>query len=125
MALGLASLGRLESRVAQSLAATTASLARLQGARAQARHPSSSPFFAGERRLTAQARAMFGPIDRHAGAALLITCPADATDDPSFMLELARRRVEAVRINCAYDNPNTGHVWWDACAPQAPPPAIK
>jgi pyruvate kinase len=54
----------------------------------------------------AQSRAVFGSIDRKAGVALLITCPADAADDPSFMLELAQRRVEAVRINCAHDAPD-------------------
>jgi pyruvate kinase len=55
----------------------------------------------------AQSRAVFGPTDRQAAVALLITCPVEAADDPSFMLELARRRVEAVRINCAHDDPET------------------
>lgn len=48
MPFGLSSLGRLESRVAPSLAAVTASLACLQGqGRAKTRHPSTSAFFAG------------------------------------------------------------------------------
>jgi pyruvate kinase len=101
---GLSSLGRLESRVAPTLAAVIASLAILSGNRKNSIHPSSNAFFAGERRLAAQARAIFGPTTREAGVALLITCPPEAADDPNFMLELAKRRVEAVRINCAHDD---------------------
>jgi pyruvate kinase len=37
--------------------------------------------------------------------ALMITCPSDAATDPGFMLALAERSVEAVRINCAHDGP--------------------
>jgi pyruvate kinase len=36
--------------------------------------------------------------------ALLVTCPSEAADDPAFMLELARRGVQAIRINCAHDD---------------------
>lgn len=101
---GLSSLGRLESRVAPTLAAVTASLAILGGNRRDIRHPSARAFFAGERRLAGQARAIFGPVDHEAGVALLVTCPSEAADDPVFMTELAKRRVEAVRINCAHDD---------------------
>jgi len=101
---GLSSLGRLESRVAPTLAAVTASLAILSGTSKKARHPSSSAFFAGERRLAAQGRAIFGPVNHEAGVAVLITCPTEAAEDPTFMMELAKRRVEAVRINCAHDD---------------------
>ena len=100
---GLSSLGRSESRVAPTLAAVTASLAILSGTSKKAHHPSTNVFFAGERRLAAQARAIFGPVHHEAGVALLITCPSEAADDPNFMMELAKRRVEAVRINCAHD----------------------
>src|ERR1019366_7818102 len=92
------------SRVAPTLAAVTASLAILSGNSKKPLHPSSNAFFAGERRLVAQARAIFGPVHHEAGVALLITCPTEAADDPHFMIELAKRRVEAVRINCAHDD---------------------
>jgi pyruvate kinase len=101
---GLSSLGRMESRVAPTLAAVTASLAILSGNPRKAHYPSANSFFAGERRLAAQARAIFGPVDHEAYVALLITCPTQAADDPHFMMELAKRRVEAVRINCAHDD---------------------
>ena len=101
---GLSSLGRLESRVAPTLEAVTASLTILSGEARKVTHPSSGAFFAGERRLAAQARTIFGPADHEAGVALLITCPSEAADDPNFMMELAKRRIEAVRINCAHDD---------------------
>ena len=102
---GLSSLGRLESRVAPTLTAVAASLAILSGETKAMRHPTAKLFFAGERRLAAQARAIFDS-DHEAAVALLITCPTEAADDPNFMMELARRGVEAVRINCAHDDPD-------------------
>ena len=98
---GLSSLGRLESRVAPTLGAVTASLAALEGKKSV--HPSAQAFFAGERRLAAQSRGLFGAVDHKASIALLVTCPSEAADDPQFMMDLAKRRVEAVRINCAHD----------------------
>src|SRR5665213_446282 len=68
--------------------------------------PSTGAFFAGERRLAAQTRAIFG--DSSAPVALLVTCPTEAADDSGFMLELAQRGVQAVRINCAHDS---AEVW--------------
>jgi pyruvate kinase len=101
---GLSSLGRLESRVGPTLDAVMASLGALSGSRKKAAHPSTASFFAGERRLASQARAIFGPVSHESGVALLITCPSEAADDPQFMMELAKRQVEAVRINCAHDD---------------------
>ena len=48
---------------------------------------------------------MFGTPPSQRRVALLVTCPSEAADDPSFMLRLAERGVEAVRINCAHDDP--------------------
>ncbi|WP_022720700.1 pyruvate kinase [Rhodopseudomonas sp. B29] len=103
-ALGLSSLGRLESRVMPTLQAVRASLAALAGEPEHLR-PSSHQFFAGEHYITQRSQELFGPAfgDRH--VALLVTCPSEAADDPSFMLRLAERGVEAVRINCAHDDP--------------------
>ena len=42
---------------------------------------------------------------------LLVTCPTDASDDPSFMLELARRRVEALRINSRVARRGSSNEW--------------
>ncbi len=100
---GLSSLGRLEGRVMPTLLAVRSALAALLG-RPDDYRPSTKAFFAGERRLAAQSRAILGSHDRTLPVSLLVTCPSEAADDPGFMLELAKRRVEAVRINCAHDD---------------------
>ena len=102
MALGLSSLGRLESRVLPTLVAVKAALAALAGL-APETGPSAETFFAGERRLIERALELLGMPAKSRPTALLVTCPTEAADDPSFMRGLAERSVEAVRINCAHD----------------------
>jgi pyruvate kinase len=101
MSLGLSSLGRLESRVFPTLDAVRGALAAINGGAASPLCPGR--FFAGEKRLRERSIAMFGRASRPRPAALLVTCPSEAASDPGFILELARRGVEAVRINCAHD----------------------
>jgi pyruvate kinase len=103
MALGLSSLGHLESRVMPTLEAVAASLAALCELKPQER-PSTREFFAGEQALLERSLEMFGSPATHRPTALLVTCPSEAADDPVFMLRLADRGVEAVRINCAHDD---------------------
>jgi pyruvate kinase len=103
MAIGLSSLGRLESRVMATLEAVRAALAALTGDPWQPPAPADA-FFAGETRLGERMRALFGPPGQKRQAALLVTCPSEAADDPGFFRDLARRGVEAVRINCAHDD---------------------
>lgn len=101
MALGLSSLGRLESRVVEALAATRASLAAVAGAPASER-PSARRFFDGERRLRERTAALFGPPHGERPVAVLVTCPSESAADPAFFARLADRGVEAIRINCAH-----------------------
>ena len=104
MALGMSSLGRLESRVLPTLKAVSASVAALCGPPTTER-PSSRQFFAGEHYLAERSAELFGPRSGPRHTALLVTCPTEAGDDPSFLLRLAERGVDAVRINCAHDSP--------------------
>ena len=104
MALGMSSLGRLESRVLPTLKAVSASVAALCGT-PSAERPSSRQFFAGEHYLAERSAELFGPRSGPRHTALLVTCPTEAGDDPSFLLRLAERGVDAVRINCAHDSP--------------------
>jgi pyruvate kinase len=103
MALGLSSLGRAESRVMATLEAVRAALAALAG---EPWRPAvqQEAFFAGETLLAQRMRALFGPPGEQRQVALLVTCPSEAADDPAFFQDLARRGVEAVRINCAHDD---------------------
>jgi pyruvate kinase len=103
MELGLSSLGRLESRVMETLAAVHTALSALSG---KAPPPAAhGRFFAGEARLAARARDLFGAHRKGRPVALLVTCPSTAADDPTFMHQLAAHGVEAIRINCAHDGP--------------------
>jgi len=104
MRLGLSSLGRLESRVLPALATVRAALGALNGESWQP-PVDDSTFFAGSNRLAARTEAMFGAARHTRSAALLVTCPSEAADDPAFMQQLAARGVEALRINCAHDGP--------------------
>jgi pyruvate kinase len=103
MTLGVSSLGRLESRVLPTLVAVKAALAALAGLPRE-EGPTSEAFFAGERLLDERTRAILGASASSDQHTLLVTCPAEAADDPAFMLALARRGVEALRINCAHDS---------------------
>lgn len=103
MALGMSSLGRLESRVLPTLKAVAANVAALCG-EAAAERPSSRQFFAGEHFLAERSAEVFGPRSGPRQTALLVTCPTEAAEDPSFLLRLAERGVDAIRINCAHDN---------------------
>jgi len=105
MLLGLSSLGRLESRVMPTLIAVKSALAALLGRPPEAR-PSARAFFAGERRLLANTHEVLGGTEASPPIALLVTCPTEAASDPDFMLALAGRGVQAVRINCAHDGPD-------------------
>ena len=100
--LGLSSLGRMEGRVMPTLLAVRASLHALVGGEPVER-PSERTFYAGERRLAAQASGILGKT-RGEAAGLLVTCPSEAADDPDFMHDLAKRGVRAIRINCAHDD---------------------
>ncbi len=103
IALGLSSLGRLESRVLPALLAVRASLAALAG-RPEADRPTPAQMFAGQKLLDARTEAIFGPNPDTRPTALMITCPSEAADDPDFMQSLAARKVESIRINCAHDD---------------------
>lgn len=103
MVLGLSSLGRLEGRVLPGLHAVHCALSALAG-QPPGRHPSSATFFSGEARLIAHAHEVLGTPLESPPVALLVTCPSEAADSPDFMLAMAHKRVEAVRINCAHDS---------------------
>ena len=104
---GLSSLGRLESRV--------------HGHAADRRErrwprccpatpggpdwpPTSEAFFHGEARLQANTQALLGGSAEHGGGRILVTLPTEAAQDPGYMLEIARRGADVVRINCAHDD---------------------
>lgn len=103
MALGLSSLGRLEGRVLPTLEAVRNALAALAGQVPTPPQPATR-FFAGETRLAANTCEILGTAPGVSSVALLVTCPSEAADSPDFMLAIAEKGVEAIRINCAHDS---------------------
>ncbi|TNE45412.1 MAG: pyruvate kinase [Sphingomonadales bacterium] len=105
MARGLTSLGRLENRVLATLEALRAVLAALAG-KGPVPMVDEAGFFMGEKCLEARSQALFGLGQSERHVALLVTCPSEAIEDERFMRDLAARRIEAIRINCAHDGPD-------------------
>jgi pyruvate kinase len=64
---------------------------------------SSDAFFAGERHLAEHTHELFGISASSRPIALLVTCPSEAAEEPSFIVALAERGVEVLRINYAHD----------------------
>ena len=65
--------------------------------------PSSERFFHGEALLQANTQALLGGSADHGVGRILVTLPTEAAHDPGYMLEIARRGADVVRINCAHD----------------------
>ncbi len=109
MRRGLSSLGRLESRVMITLGTVEGALdALVSGASAHPDWaPSSEQFFHGEAQLRANTHALLGGSPGHDDGRILVTLPVEAAQDPEYMLEMARRGADVVRINCAHDAPDT------------------
>ncbi len=105
MVHGLSSLGRAEGRVLPTLDALLGVLTVLAGKEAPPFQADTS-FFAGEERLAARTVELFGTRSPHSPVHLLVTAPSEAADDKGFMLRLIELGVEALRINCAHDNPD-------------------
>jgi len=108
MRYGLSSLGRLESRVMITLATVETALDALLSGNAPPADwpPPGAAFFEGEARLQANTRTLLGAAADHIGR-ILVTLPAEAAQDPAYMLGIAQRGADAVRINCAHDDADT------------------
>lgn len=104
MLLGLSSLGRLESRVLPTLDAVMSALAVLAGRDNTVAPPTEAAFFAGEARLATAADRLLGPAPDHRRCRIMVTLPGTAAEDPEMILDLARRGMDIVRINCAHDD---------------------
>jgi pyruvate kinase len=108
MRYGLSSLGRLESRVMVTLKTVERALKGLliDGPTDSDWPLSSEEFFRGETQLLANAHALLGNTADHGAGRILVTLPTEAAQDPEYMLEIARRGADVVRINCAHDDPD-------------------
>lgn len=105
MAFGLSSLGRAESRVLPTLDAVAASAAAIAGGGTR-RRPSLRQFFRGEARLRHETTRLFGPRRSNRPGCILVTLGAEAAETPDLVRRLAEHGADAVRINCAHDDPD-------------------
>jgi pyruvate kinase len=102
---GLSSLGRFESRALVTLNTVEAALAALVDGTGPPADwpPTHEAFFRGEACLQANTSALFGGSASDAGR-ILVTLSTEAAHEPGYLLEIARRGADAVRINCAHDD---------------------
>ncbi|WP_081914562.1 pyruvate kinase [Thermus amyloliquefaciens] len=98
MAHGLSSLGRLESRVAETLQALEHALASLVGEAPYPGGQDPEAFFAGERLLEVRTEALFGPSRPGRTVRVLVTLPVEMAS-PEGILALHRAGMDAVRLN--------------------------
>ena len=115
MPLGLSSLGRCESRVAESLEAVISALSALTdpGGR-PAPAPDPSEFFRGHDLLSEHTEAALGPLPRSRDVLIMVTLPSEAADDYRLVCDLVRSGMDIARINCAHDDADA----WTAMAEQ-------
>jgi pyruvate kinase len=108
MRRGLSSLGRLESRVLLTVQTVETALSALVSGTAAPVNwpPSHAEFFRGEAQLQANAHALLGGAGDCATGRILVTLPVEAASASDYMLEIARRGADLVRINCAHDGPD-------------------
>jgi len=108
-ALGLSSLGRLEGHVGASLAAVTASLARIAG-HAGKDFPDPVQFSAAAAVLPRRRDDLFGPQEADdPRTRIMVTLPTEAgTDGGTLIAALIAAGTDCFRVNCAHDGPE---VW--------------
>jgi pyruvate kinase len=103
--LGLSSLGRSEAHVLHSVDSVLAVLARLRGERLELKPSFGAPDFdEGRALLVANADALFGPRPQGRAARIMVTLPGDASGQ--LIGSLLEGGIDAVRINCAHDDPS-------------------
>jgi len=106
MALGLSSMGRLESRVLPTIDAVLQALSALaDSGGGEGRLRTETEFFAGEQRLEAATELLFGRRADARRTRIMVTLPTQAADGPDLILDLARAGMDVARINCAHDTP--------------------
>ncbi len=105
---GLSSLGRCEAHTLASVDAVLRILARLLAADlVLPEHPRAPGFDEGPLLLEANACALFGPTPPKRAVRIMVTLPSDAAYDAALVTDLIAQGTNAVRINCAHDDPQT------------------
>jgi pyruvate kinase len=106
-ALGLSSLGRVESHVLASMDAVLAALRTLDGEsllqeEAETQH---SKFETGDHLLRLHSRDLLGPSPTARSVRIMVTLPSEAQNDYTLIHSLIQQGMDVARINCAHDGP--------------------
>ncbi|MDY7105393.1 MAG: pyruvate kinase [Actinomycetota bacterium] len=103
-ALGLSSLGRMESQVLATLCAVSTALSALEGRGSSGAANVPLPVGPGQGRrvLADHADAALGDAGAH-GIRVMVTAPSDAASDPGLIDEMVRAGMTVMRINSAHD----------------------
>ena len=102
-AMGLSSLGRLESDTVAGLNAVIAALEALTDGRAS-RISQTSGFESGPAKLREHAECLLGPVPKGRAVRVMVTMPTKAAYSYDFVKELISAGTDVVRINCAHDS---------------------
>ncbi|MBC7870153.1 MAG: hypothetical protein H7Y09_04890 [Chitinophagaceae bacterium] len=111
---GLSSLGRIEPHVLPNLDAVIATLNDISRYHAEGEpmkseippRPRLRQFNRGDHMLAHHTAEVFGGLTNGRRVRIMVTLPTEAADDYGLVLELMKRGMNCVRINCAHDGPD-------------------
>jgi len=104
-ALGLSSLGRVETHVEASLSAVVAVLEVLCGERASLPEVAWTELDAAHQRIAGHADRLLGAAPLGRDVRIMVTLPSQAAEDSSIADSLVGAGMDVARINCAHDGP--------------------
>jgi pyruvate kinase len=105
-ALGLSSLGRMESHVLYGLNSVLGVLHRLNGAEWPVNEIEPALRFSeGESVLRTHTESVLGPTPNGRHVRIMVTMPSEASHDYSLVRDLLAGGMDCMRINCAHDGP--------------------
>jgi pyruvate kinase len=103
-ALGLSSLGRLESHALASIDAVLAVLQQLAGEPALRHAPVPVGIREGPVLLAERTAALLGPRPNDRPVRVMVTMPSEAADHYPLVRDLVAAGMDVMRINCAHDD---------------------
>ncbi len=107
-AVGLSSLGRMESHVFPHLNAITDLLSCVLGKNSIDNIRLPTPEAMGMAQLDTNTSNLFGKPPFHRRVRIMVTLPAEAANDYALIKDMLIRGMDCARINCAHDTPE---VW--------------
>lgn len=106
-ALGLSSLGIIESHALEMLNVVIANLEAMAQVPSTVAPEAPVDFNRGRRLLHDHARLLFGPPPSDRSVRIMVTVPGSAATDRRLIEDLLRAGMDLMRINCAHDDPDT------------------